>query len=224
MSKTPNHNIKKVDRPLKKNNKQNDSAKLIALMLLGSAGLLFLLYAGTENISPETTKNGFEKNQIPSALRSPKFEKTVNHHLLVTGDTIDNQRKRINIENINSAKDLSSTSSQPNYRVPAEGVELNVDNRATELADLLGRGTKKVNPISDPNEVIQNEIFNQQKWDEYSKNYREEYAKQFVENARRGGYKVILNDEFKVISVTPIRKPIPNANENILNFNSGGVQ
>jgi hypothetical protein len=224
MSKTRDHKINKVDQPLKKNSKQNNSAKLIALLLLVSAGLLFLLYTGSENTSSESAKNGFGKNQIPAAVRSPKFEKTVNHHLLVTGDTIENEQKRIWIENINSAKDLSSTSSQPNYKVPTEGIELNVDNRATELADLLGRGAKKENPISDPNDVIQNEIFNQQLWDEYSKTYREEYAKQFVENARRGGYKVILNDDFKVISVTPIKKTIPNRNESILNFHGGGVQ
>ncbi len=224
MSKKPDDKNKKVDRPLGKNNNQSDSNKLIALLLLVSAGLLFLLDKGSENTTSESARNGTRKNQIPAAVRGAKFEKSVNHHLLVTGDTIDNQRKKIWIENINSAKDLSSTSSQSNYKVPTEGAELNVDDRSTELADLLGRGARKESPILDPNDIIQNELFNQQQWDEYSKAYREEYAKQFIENARRGGYKIILNDDFKVISATPIRKPSPNANENILNFKGGGVQ
>ncbi len=36
---------------------------------------------------------------------------------------------------------------------------------------------------------------------------KKEYARQFIENARLGGYHVELADDLSVISVTPIRKP-----------------
>lgn len=36
---------------------------------------------------------------------------------------------------------------------------------------------------------------------------KEEYARQFIENARKGGYHIELSDELEVIRVTPIRKP-----------------
>lgn len=36
---------------------------------------------------------------------------------------------------------------------------------------------------------------------------KEEYARQFIENARRGGYHIELSDELEVIRVTPIRQP-----------------
>jgi hypothetical protein len=36
---------------------------------------------------------------------------------------------------------------------------------------------------------------------------KEEYARQYIENARRGGYDIELNDQMEVIKSTPIRKP-----------------
>lgn len=36
---------------------------------------------------------------------------------------------------------------------------------------------------------------------------KEEYARQFIENARRGGYEIELSDDLEVIRSTPIRKP-----------------
>lgn len=36
---------------------------------------------------------------------------------------------------------------------------------------------------------------------------RQEYARQFIENARKGGYHIELSRDLKVISVTPLRLP-----------------
>ncbi len=36
---------------------------------------------------------------------------------------------------------------------------------------------------------------------------RKEYAKQFIENARKNGYHITLSDDMQVTSVKPIRKP-----------------
>lgn len=36
---------------------------------------------------------------------------------------------------------------------------------------------------------------------------KEEYARQFIENARQGGYHIELNDNLEVIKATPLRQP-----------------
>ncbi|MBC7466542.1 MAG: hypothetical protein H7256_11170, partial [Bdellovibrio sp.] len=36
---------------------------------------------------------------------------------------------------------------------------------------------------------------------------KKEFARQYIENARKDGYHVILSPELKVLSVTPIRQP-----------------
>ena len=36
---------------------------------------------------------------------------------------------------------------------------------------------------------------------------KKEYARQFIENARRGGYHIELSDDLEVIGVTPLRTP-----------------
>ncbi len=42
---------------------------------------------------------------------------------------------------------------------------------------------------------------------EMSEAEKKEYARQYIENARRGGYAIELNDNMEVIKWTPLRKP-----------------
>ncbi|MFZ3230402.1 MAG: hypothetical protein WA160_09365 [Pseudobdellovibrio sp.] len=53
----------------------------------------------------------------------------------------------------------------------------------------------------------------QRKQDELDK---KEYARQYIENARKEGYHVVLSADLKVISVTPIRKPSQDSDSNEL--------
>lgn len=63
--------------------------------------------------------------------------------------------------------------------------------------------TEKVEKTSASNDLaskVNDEILNQEL-------DKKEYARQFIENARKGGYHVELANDLSVISVTPIRKP-----------------
>lgn len=67
-------------------------------------------------------------------------------------------------------------------------------------------------PANDPNfKQVQNQAIakslKQQMQNQPEILDKEEYARQFIENARRGGYNIELSDELEVIRVTPIRKP-----------------
>lgn len=49
---------------------------------------------------------------------------------------------------------------------------------------------------------------------------KQEYIRQFKENARKNGYEITVNDELEVTSVTPIRKPQNSKNDYDSNSNS----
>ncbi len=59
-----------------------------------------------------------------------------------------------------------------------------------------------------PAEVVTSSIYDENAFAQQDEQERKQYAKDFIENARRGGYHVVLsNDLTKIVSVTPIRKP-----------------
>ncbi|MES2802600.1 MAG: hypothetical protein V4654_08930 [Bdellovibrionota bacterium] len=49
---------------------------------------------------------------------------------------------------------------------------------------------------------------------------KQEYIRQFKENARKNGYEITVNDELEVTSITPIRKPQNSKNDYDSNQNS----
>ncbi|MBO9665670.1 MAG: hypothetical protein J7501_02515 [Bdellovibrio sp.] len=177
---------------------QNDHGKLLALLLFVGAGALVLMSMG-----PEEKRTA---GQAPASVKSEKFEKNVNKHLMLTNENIEMQRRRMEIENARSNGDFNSTKAQATYEAPSGGVDLSTDSRASDVARELGRGDRQEDQPMNPHEVIQKELFNQQQNAEYTQAYKEEYARQFVENARRGGYKVILDDQYRVKQVVPLRR------------------
>lgn len=199
-------------------NEEKDNSKLFALLLLIGAGVLAFLYLGSENPKKRST-------EVAASLKTEKYEKSVNKHLMVTNETMAMARQRMEIENARLAADFNATSAQPVYTAPQGGVDLSNDSRATDIANELGRGDKRPESFENPNDIVQKELFNQQQQAAYSKAYKEEYARQFIENARRGGYKIKLGEDFKVLSVTPIRAPSDQNNgQDILNPNGEALQ
>lgn len=189
---TSKNSFNKTDRILKKNQKypQSNSDKRLAILLfLGSFLLIASLYQTNMNKKQNITTSNFSKSE--------KFEKLVNKHLMLTNEKIILQRQRMEFENNKNVTEFGSTSPQNGYTPLTEGSNLIMDNQANELANLLGRGERSTIRDSSPDEIIQTEVLNKMKWDEYSKIYREEYAKQFIENARRGDTKSNLTKIIK---------------------------
>lgn len=179
---------------------QRERSIFLALLLfIGATGLIFA-YWGTED-----SKRAPGSTQV--ANKTEKYEKSVNRHLMFTNENIQMQRQRLQAENSQLMNtDFSSTRPQGAYQNENK-LDLTPDTRAVEMANELGRGERR-EEYSSPHEVVQKELFNEQQAQEYTQAYKEEYARQFVENARRGGYKVILSEDLsRVISVTPLRNP-----------------
>ena len=177
-----------------KNN--NNKSMLLALLFFVGAGALLLLSLSAE----ETAKKS-------SQLHTQQYEDRVNSHLMLTNQKMELQRQRAIVDNNSYAPDYYDTKAGQAYHNNANGVDLSTEAHAADVAKELGRGEREARAPETPHELIQSEIFNDQQYSEYTQAYKEEYARKFIENAARSGWRVKLSDDFKVISVTPIRTP-----------------
>lgn len=190
---------------------------LLALFLFLGAG--FLLFSYLNGGEVDMTSGGAERSA--SALRNEKHQKFVNKHLLFTNERMEIQKQKMYLDN---AKYLDAPKKAPQKSYQAEErLDLSQETHAADIAKEIGRGVK-LEEYNSPDDIVQRDLFEQQQREEYSEAYREEYARQFVENARKGGYKVILSEDLsRVLSVTPLRKPSQNQME-LFGADPGGFQ
>jgi len=173
-----------------------DAKKLgLALFLLFSAGALFWLAASDE-------KSLGENDLIPVQLS----DESVNKHLRKTSMKIESQKMKAQIDNFTKAPSLAENSAVQSYEASSHGLDFKPDPRINELANRLDTDKKEATRTADPKEMIQMQMYEQQKWNEYNLAYRQAYAEKFVENARRNGWEIRLNDDYKVVKVKPIKK------------------
>jgi len=180
---------------MKKPQDKKDKSYLIPILLLLLSGVCIFLF-----MLPEHKPS----SNIPDA-KTKEFEAKVNRHLFKTSQNIEINREKMKAETF----ELVDKGVRPLPQPPEEptGVDLSVDPRTEALIHDLGRNVQEPNNPRNPHELIQTELFQQEQLQNYSEEYKREYARQFVENAKKAGYRLILNDQYKVISVTPIRKP-----------------
>lgn len=174
---------------------EKDKSYIVALALFVGAGLLLFSYLGGDK----------SKSSLSSSAKK-KIEDSVNKHLMTTNDTISLQKQRMAVEN---AKLLYE--SQQNRKAGREAYQndhsfdLSSETRAQEVARDLARD--QILDSYSPHDVVQAEMYDQIQNQKEEQAYREEYARQFVENARRGGYEVQLTDDLtRVKSVRPLKK------------------
>lgn len=179
---------------MKNQKEKDDKSNAIPLLLLLLSGFFVFLF-----FLPE------EKPLSPAArVQSKEFEDRVNKHLFHTSQKIEHTREKMRLETFELSQKGVKSAGPP---IPQGGLDLSTDPRVEALVRDLDRDAKESGGPKNPNELIQMELFEQEQFAQYSEEYKKEYARQFVENAKKAGYRIILNDQYKVISVVPIRKP-----------------
>lgn len=176
---------------------EKDYSLVLAILLLVGAGGLFLF-----SMTPDS-----DSASSSAVIYTKKYEDNVNRHLMLTNQKMELQRQRMIVENNALAPDYHETKPEAAYHHSDAGVDLSGESHAYDVAKELGREERQDAAPLTPNEMIQKEIFNAQQHQEYSQAYKAEYARQFVANAAKHGWQVKLSDDYKVISVRPIRKP-----------------
>lgn len=160
------------------------------------------------------------KTSASAKTKTSEYQKNVNRHLMLTNEKMEMERKRMAVENFQTADRFQDVKAQKAYRPSQQELDLSTDSRGYEIANEIRRGPKQNSEPTTPDEVVQAELYLREQANQYDAAYREEYARQFVENARRGGYRVKLSDDLsRVISVQPIRNPSGD-----FRFDGGGTQ
>lgn len=172
-----------------------DRSYLVPAVIIGAAGVLLL--AGLLH-------NGDDKSKV--SARSARAQEAVNKHLARTAEQLEIQRRRMQIESSKLALTYLESQQGKRYEPPREGAELLSNDTSEMVARDLG--VDKVQPLpANPMDLIHHQIFEEQSQRHMSEAFKREYARQFIENARRGGYEIRLSDDFRVLSVKPIRRP-----------------
>jgi hypothetical protein len=195
-----------------KKDEQKERSMLIALILFIGAGALIFMSLGSDKKKAAAG--------AAAKTKTSEYQRNVNRHLMLTNEKMQMERRRMDVENFQSADRLQDARAQKAFQ-PRQNLDLSTDSRGYDIANEIRRGEKPPGEPSTPDEVVQAELYNREQANQYDQAYREEYARQFVENARRGGYKVRLSEDLsRVIQVQPIRNP-SGANTG---FEGGGTQ
>lgn len=174
----------------------------LALFLFGSAALFWYGFQDEH----EGRQHAEENLPLEFSSQSDPQE-MVNRHLKDTQNKIEKQQMGARYENIKTAPRIGESDFKPAEPQTKLDFETDPDPRLSEIPSAMGREPRSREETSiEPHLQVQNQLYQEQKWNEYDKAYRAAYAAQFVENARRDGWDIQLDSEYRVMSVKPIKK------------------
>ncbi|MEK6772579.1 MAG: hypothetical protein AABY64_01450 [Bdellovibrionota bacterium] len=175
--------------------KEFDNKKLLlSIMLLVSAiGIAWFAIWEEPEINDEDERISVLNN-----------EAAVNKHLRKTSQKIESQKLNAQIENYTKMPDLNGGTSA--YEASSQSLDFKEDPRIKELTATLGKEKKIPEIPKNPKDIVQAQLYDQQKWNEYNLSYRQAYAQRFIEKAKKDGWEIRLNAEFKIIKAKKIKK------------------
>lgn len=182
----------------------------IALVVIAIAVSFFLFKSQKQNTIP--TKNKMTDEEV---------DKVVNKYLQEALDqTKMNQlrtEKALREARLKVEKDMESVKrkqDEESQKIPADRQIWS----ESEMAKVGNQNQTLPNVENQPKpKTAQTEEFDIKNM---SPEEKKEYARQYIENARRGGYLIELDDNMEVIKSTPIRKPTQQ-DDSIDNLNGG---
>jgi hypothetical protein len=190
--------------------KKKDNNLLWLFLLLGSASCLVFGLALKKSSSSEIENSGERKPSIRA--NSPEAQVLVNKHLWMAAKNQELTVEKIDTENKYLAPQVGETEwLRERSGSKADGVDHSADRfegNATQDMNRF-RYPKEYN-FTNPDQIVQRQLFETEAQDAYDEAARKEYARQFVANARKQGYEIKLGPNYVVLSVRPInqeRKP-----------------
>lgn len=130
-----------------------------------------------------------------------RLEGVVNRHVQLTNRRMEIEKEQIKVEAFMVPK-------VGQFVIQKEGSDASFSQQADRNELNAARDLRREQQLSvSASDIIQTEILNNQQSTNvqvYDEEYRREYARQFIENARRNGYDVQLSSDLKVIGVRRI--------------------
>ncbi len=205
------------------NREQKKSKKSLWLCLVFAGGSAAIGYTAMH--LPPTPKARFQQiKSIKISTTSLQAQTLVNKHLWMESKNQELAAEKLQSENQNLAPAIDSDQSargQYKFQTGTLGTgrssELFNEQSNEQFNDRyernafedLNRYPRQYN-FTNPDQIIQKQLFDSKAVSEYEELARAEYARQFVENARQHGYEIKLGPNYIVQSVKPLsmdRKP-----------------
>ncbi len=178
---------------------QNEKDKSWIFLVLLAFGLAIVFLSQNPK-----NKNVGESNSSP-VVNDPDRMKRVDSHLKDTAYNVEVDRRQRQIEVYQQLNKLHTTSAQPAYQESKE-FSLESDPYMQSLTDELDRSRQAPPDQSTPHEIVQQRLYENEQLQKASDAYREAYAEQFKENARKGGWDIELGPNFEVLSVKKLKE------------------
>lgn len=164
---------------------------LFFAVLVAGAVFGYILFFDKANSSKEIQK------QDMSSLSDKDQQKLVDRYLKETQSSLRKQEAA-------SQKAITNKELPPPKKSPV----VNVDPQSIPIEQQIWRESKASDQSLEERfsqQSFQTELASRQEDDA-----KREYARQFIENARREGYHITLSEDLEILSVKPIRKPTNN--------------
>jgi hypothetical protein len=188
----------------KKQIRKSDHSWVFLLFFIVGAMILFLF---------ESTPSKKQEVKNPAASSSPVFDESdkmnrVNRHMKETAIQLESDRLRRAQETQIELQKLRAGATEEVHR-PESGLTFENDRSMDQLSAELNRSHAITEDQLTPEQIVQNRLLELRLQQNEDQAYREEYARQFIENARAGGWDVKLGPNFEVLSVRKLkpRKP-----------------
>lgn len=169
----------------------NKALVIVVLVILAGFGYVkFQEQQGSKKLVTEVKSKG---------LTADEQDAIVNKHLQQT--QTDDLKKRFGNASVEKAA-LAEIA-----KIKAE-----IDFKKQKEAEKLAQEKQVANPepenfYASPAELIRAQDYQREMEKKRQRAELEEYKRQFIENARRGGFEIEVNDNLDVIKATPIREP-----------------
>lgn len=202
----------------RESNNQNSSGFFILLLLFVAGSLVYLGFHPELLSRISASSHSSEK----ISANTPEAQKLVNQHLQKTNQKIEFEQLKRKIENEFSRPQVGTRLGvEPDHTTSKSyGIEMSTDRNTDGVANDLSRDAK-TNDYNSPHAVVQGELLQQQQAAEYDRAYREEYKRQFIENARRNGWHIEVDDNFVVKRVEKLN---PNQNPRLFVPSASGSE
>lgn len=185
---------------------QKKKQSSVAILFLIAAVVLTVAYFSGED---KTNRSAVTNPRVPSSavvgLPSSSVNPNVNKHLEQTANKLWMDQQKIEIENKMYAPELTARPQQRAIDNKTTGFDLGVDQTSLQTARDLGRVQDNTGEPLSPRDIVRQEQYEQLQLSEYKESYRREYIRQFIENARKKGYELQVDNQGKVTSVKKIR-------------------
>ncbi len=186
-------------RPDQQDQETSNNNRSLALIFIALASFLAALAFWYDQTS--TVAGTSAESPILKGKKREELERAVNNHIQLTNRKIETDKEKIKQEasfTIPRVGQLLLTAEGQ----PVDPIDMRGDRNEFNSTRDMRRDRLETPSAGD---IIQQDLADNQARERQNAEYMKEYARQFVENARRNGYEVELDSEYKVKNVRQVK-------------------